>query len=106
METSRSNAGIAHRVFAGEAGPYRDIIVLNAAAGLVVGGAVDSITEGIARAQASIDEGAAAAALAAAVRACPSPADLTRRHATRECARRTPSCRAAVPPARAASTWW
>ncbi len=63
------NAGIARRVLAGEAGPHRDIIVLNAAAGLVVGGAVDTIADGIERAAASIDDGSAAAALAAAVRA-------------------------------------
>ena len=30
-----ANAAIAHRIFAGEAGPQRDIVVLNAAAGLV-----------------------------------------------------------------------
>jgi tRNA(Ile)-lysidine synthetase-like protein len=32
-----AHAAIAHRVFAGEVGPYRDIVCLNAAAGLVVG---------------------------------------------------------------------
>jgi len=63
------NAAIARRVFAGEVGPYRDIIVLNAAAGLVVGGAVDTIADGIERASAAIDDGGAAAALAAAVQA-------------------------------------
>jgi len=63
----QANAVIARRVFAGETGPYRDIVMLNAAAGLVVGGAVDSLSAGIERAGAAIDAGAAAAALDAAV---------------------------------------
>ena len=57
------NAAIAHRVLAGEAGPYRDIITLNAAAGLVVAGAADDLESGLAQAAAAIDEGAARRAL-------------------------------------------
>ncbi|MCU0310328.1 MAG: anthranilate phosphoribosyltransferase [Acidimicrobiales bacterium] len=59
-----ANAAIARRVLAGEHGPYRDIVVLNAAAALVVAGIVDALGEGLALAAASIDSGAAAAVLA------------------------------------------
>ena len=58
-----ANAAIAHRVFAGEAGPHRDIITLNAAAGLLVSGVVDDLESGLARARQSIDSGGASAAL-------------------------------------------
>jgi anthranilate phosphoribosyltransferase len=58
-----TNARLAHAVLAGEAGPHRDVVVLNAAAGLLVGAAVGSMAEGIAMAGAVIDDGRAAAAL-------------------------------------------
>jgi anthranilate phosphoribosyltransferase len=57
------NAAIARRVFAGESGPHRDIVCLNAAAGLFVAGVVDDIASGVASAQASLDSGAAASVL-------------------------------------------
>ncbi len=57
------NADIARRVFAGEQGAYRDIVCLNAAAGLFVAGVVDDIAAGVVKAQSSIDSGAAAAVL-------------------------------------------
>jgi len=57
------NAAIAARVFGGEAGPHRDIVSLNAAAGLMVAGVVDDLTAGLAMARESIDSGGAAAAL-------------------------------------------
>ncbi len=44
-------------------GPHRDIVVLNAAAGLLVGGAVGSLAEGVELAGAVLDDGRAAAAL-------------------------------------------
>ncbi|MFQ6136984.1 MAG: anthranilate phosphoribosyltransferase [Candidatus Hydrothermarchaeales archaeon] len=43
----------------GEKGPRRDIVVLNAAAGIYVGGKADSIEDGIALAEESIDSGKA-----------------------------------------------
>jgi anthranilate phosphoribosyltransferase len=43
------------------------VVLLNAAAGLVVAGAVDELADGIARAGAAIDGGAAAATLEAYV---------------------------------------
>jgi anthranilate phosphoribosyltransferase len=58
-----ANAAIALRVLGGEDGHHRDIVVLNAAAGLVVGGLVGDMTEGVSAARAAIDAGHAAAAL-------------------------------------------
>jgi anthranilate phosphoribosyltransferase len=62
-----TNAGIFHRILVGETGPYRDIVALNAAAGLVVAGAAESLADGFAAAGASIDSGAAAARLEALI---------------------------------------
>jgi len=58
------NAEIIRRVLAGEAGPRRDIVLMNAAAALVVGGKARDFKEGVALAAQSIDSGAAAAKLA------------------------------------------
>ena len=60
---AEANADIARRVVAGEPGPARDIVVLNAAAGLYVAGVVDGIAEGVAVAGAAIDDGSAQAVL-------------------------------------------
>jgi anthranilate phosphoribosyltransferase len=57
------NATITREVLAGEAGPARDITLLNAAAALVVADAAPSLVEGVELAAASVDEGRAAAAL-------------------------------------------
>ncbi len=57
------NAAAAREVLDGAAGPHRDIVVLNAAAGLLAGGAVDDLGAGVTVAQASIDEGRAAGVL-------------------------------------------
>ena len=62
-----ANAGIARAVLAGEPGPARDIVVLNAGAGLYVAGLADSIAEGARRAEAAIDAGAAEELLARVV---------------------------------------
>jgi len=64
-----TNAAIARRVLAGEPGAHRDIVVLNAAAGIVVAGLADDLAEGVAKAQTSIDDGAAAKVLDALVAA-------------------------------------
>lgn len=53
------NVDITESVLAGEHGAPRDIVVLNAAASLVVGRKARNLREGIARAQESIDSGAA-----------------------------------------------
>lgn len=63
-----TNAAAARAVLAGGPGPHRDVVVLNAAAGLLVGGAVGDLAEGVTRAAEAIDSGAASRALEALVR--------------------------------------
>jgi anthranilate phosphoribosyltransferase len=58
-----ANAAAIHSLLQGEPGPYRDIVLLNAAAALVVAGKVDGLADGIEKAEASIDSGRAARAL-------------------------------------------
>jgi anthranilate phosphoribosyltransferase len=58
-----TNAVIAHRVCEGERGPHRDIVLLNAAAGLVAAGLADDLAAGLERAAAAVDEGGAATVL-------------------------------------------
>lgn len=58
-----TNARLAHAVLAGDAGPHRDIVVLNAAAGLVAAGRVADYSEGVDAARIALDSGAAAMAL-------------------------------------------
>ena len=54
------NAKIAVAIFSGEeTGPRRDMVLINAAAGLVVGGQAKDLHEGIKLAQQSIDDGKA-----------------------------------------------
>jgi len=57
------NAAIIERVLGGEAGPARDVVLLNAGAALLVAGRADSVEAGIAQAAACIDRGAARATL-------------------------------------------
>jgi anthranilate phosphoribosyltransferase len=57
------NAETTRRIFAGEAGPARDVAVLNAGAAIYVSGNVASLQEGVRSAEAAIDDGRAAAAL-------------------------------------------
>ncbi|WP_038040259.1 anthranilate phosphoribosyltransferase [Thermorudis peleae] len=67
--TAQENALMIRRILSGEErGPARAITVLNAAAALYAADAVESIAEGIARATAAIDSGAAQARLEALVR--------------------------------------
>jgi anthranilate phosphoribosyltransferase len=61
------NAQAIRSVLGGERSARRDIAVLNAAAGLLVAGAVGDLTEGIARAESSITTGRAEAVLDALV---------------------------------------
>ena len=53
------NAKVIRDTFSGTRGAVRDIVVFNAAAGLVVAGVAAHMADGIERAQASIDSGAA-----------------------------------------------
>ncbi len=57
------NAEITRRVLAGESGPHRDVVLLNAALALVAGERAAGLEEGVARAAESIDRGAATAVL-------------------------------------------
>ena len=57
------NAAALRALLDGAAGPYRDIVVLNAAAAFLVAGRATDLSEGASLAAASIDTGAARAAL-------------------------------------------
>jgi anthranilate phosphoribosyltransferase/anthranilate synthase/phosphoribosyltransferase len=57
------NAAALTAMLAGERGAYRDTILFNAAAALIVAGKTISLEEGVAMAARAIDSGAAAAAL-------------------------------------------
>ncbi|MCK4177327.1 anthranilate phosphoribosyltransferase [Aciditerrimonas ferrireducens] len=58
-----TNARFAREVLAGAPGPRRDVVLLNAAAGLLVAGQVADLADGLARAAEAVDSGAAAATL-------------------------------------------
>ena len=57
------NASIIREILSGQEGTRRDVVLLNAAAGLVVGGKAASLREGIELARASIQSGNAMACL-------------------------------------------
>jgi len=57
------NADVVRRVMAGEHGAHRNIVVLNAAGGLVVAGVTESLEHGLQLAADAIDSGRAAATL-------------------------------------------
>ena len=57
------NAEALRRLLKGETGPYRDIVLLNAAAAFLVGEKVETLREGVELAAAVIDDGRAQAAL-------------------------------------------
>jgi len=61
------NAAIAREVLAGVAGPQLDVVLLNAGAALYIAEAAASVAEGIERARAAIESGAARAKLDALV---------------------------------------
>jgi anthranilate phosphoribosyltransferase len=62
------NAGLIRQILAGEAGPRRDIVLMNAAAALTAGGKARDLRDGVTVAGRSIDSGAARAKLEALVR--------------------------------------
>ncbi|MFQ6610198.1 MAG: anthranilate phosphoribosyltransferase [Fidelibacterota bacterium] len=53
------NAEIIKNILSGQKGPHRDIVLLNAAAGILVGRSANSLAEGIEKAIESIDSGSA-----------------------------------------------
>ncbi|MEO6966422.1 MAG: anthranilate phosphoribosyltransferase [Acidobacteriaceae bacterium] len=64
---AKENAAILHAIFAGETGPRRDIVLLNAAATFMAAGLATSFQEGVQRAARAIDSGDARRTLAALV---------------------------------------
>jgi anthranilate phosphoribosyltransferase len=56
---AKENAEMLRRVFSGARGPQRDVIVLNAAAGLLAGDKVESLSQGVTLAVEIIDNGKA-----------------------------------------------
>lgn len=65
--TPQENARLILEVLAGKTGPKRDVVLLNAAAGLYTAGAARDISEGIDKAARSIDKGLALEKLQALV---------------------------------------
>jgi anthranilate phosphoribosyltransferase len=61
--TPAENAAATRAVLDGESGPRRDIVLLNAAAAIYVGGLAADLEEGVGKAAAAIDSGAAASVL-------------------------------------------
>jgi anthranilate phosphoribosyltransferase len=57
------SAALARKVLDGEPGPDRSIVVLNAGAAIYVGGAAETLEEGVRAAESAIDSGAARGAL-------------------------------------------
>jgi anthranilate phosphoribosyltransferase len=57
------NAAVTRRIFAGEAGPARDLAALNAGAAIYVAGRADTLESGVRAAEEALDSGAAAEAL-------------------------------------------
>ena len=60
-----TNARLLQRVLEGELGPYRDVVLANASAALVVAGRAADFRAGVERARAALDSGAALAKLRA-----------------------------------------
>ncbi len=71
--TPEQNAAVTRGVLAGEPGPQRDLVLLNAAAAIYVGGLAADLEEGVAKAAEAIDSGAAAGVLERLVEASGRP---------------------------------
>jgi anthranilate phosphoribosyltransferase len=61
--TPEHNADVTRRIFAGEAGPTRDLAALNAGAAIYVAGRADTLAGGVRAAEQALDSGAATEAL-------------------------------------------
>jgi anthranilate phosphoribosyltransferase len=64
---ARENAGLIHEVLANIPGPRLDVVLLNAGAALYIAEVAESIAEGVERARAAVESGAARAKLDALV---------------------------------------
>ncbi len=58
-QTAAENAAILEKIFAGERGARRDVVLLNAAAALITAGIAKDLKEGVARSAQAIDSGSA-----------------------------------------------
>lgn len=65
---AKANADRTHAILAGEPGPARDVVLMNAGAALLIAGRAGTVREGVERAAEAIDSGRAAATLDALVR--------------------------------------
>lgn len=65
--SAQDNAAAIRAVLAGERGPRRDIVLLNAAAGLLAAGIAADLADGLRRAAEAVDSGRAAGALEALI---------------------------------------
>ncbi|HEV2790994.1 MAG TPA: anthranilate phosphoribosyltransferase [Solirubrobacterales bacterium] len=72
--TPEENAAVTRAVLAGEPGPHRDLVVLNAAAAIYLGGLAPDLEQGVAEAGEAIDSGAAANVLERLIAATRAPA--------------------------------
>jgi anthranilate phosphoribosyltransferase len=72
--TPEENAAVTRSVLAGDPGPQRDLVLLNAAAALYVGGLAADLEAGVAKAAEAIDSGAAANVLERLIAATVAPA--------------------------------
>jgi anthranilate phosphoribosyltransferase len=61
--TATENAMALKRLLDGETGAYRDIVLINSAAALVIAGKAGNLKEGVAQAASAIDNGSARAKL-------------------------------------------
>lgn len=68
-----TNAKIIRAILKGERGPRRDIVLVNAGAAIVAGGLAETIGEGVAKAAAAIDSGAALEKLERLIAFCERP---------------------------------
>jgi anthranilate phosphoribosyltransferase len=68
--TPPESADAMRRLLAGERGPFRDVVLLNAAAAFMIAGKARSLPEGAALAATSLDEGRAALALERLIATC------------------------------------
>jgi len=72
--TPEENAAASRAVLAGEKGPRRELVLLNAGAAIYVGGAAANLAEGVEKAAAAVDSGAGADLLERLVAATAAPA--------------------------------
>ncbi len=73
---AEENATALRALLAGAPGPYRDVVLLNAAAALVVAGRAADLKDGVAIAARAIDDGTAARSLEALARITSAPAEV------------------------------